>query len=77
MNDTVPQERVFLARHGFSQLMKPLPPPGRQAPRVYPTKQRPTAGLMPGMEIFDFTLGIPIWRNGANTGWVDATGSEA
>ena len=32
----------------------------------------PTQG---GTMLFDSTLGKPIWRNIAETGWVDATGS--
>ena len=36
-----------------------------------------TAGLAPGLCIFDTTLGKPVWRNAANNGWVDATGTGA
>lgn len=32
-------------------------------------------GVRPGTSIFDTTLGKPIWRNGAGTAWVDATGA--
>lgn len=39
------------------------------------TANRPTQGLYPGMNIFDTTLGKPIWCNAAGTGWVDATGT--
>jgi hypothetical protein len=49
-------------------------------PEVHPvvtTAGRPTLNLLPGMTIFDSTLGKPIWRNAANTGWVDATGTAA
>jgi hypothetical protein len=38
------------------------------------TANRPTAGLYAGQQYFDSTLGKPIWRNAANSGWVDATG---
>jgi hypothetical protein len=37
------------------------------------TAQRPTVGLAAGANVFDTTLGKPIWYNG--TGWVDATGA--
>lgn len=43
---------------------------------VGPTNARP-AGSLPGMQYFDTTLNKPVWRNAANTGWVDATGSAA
>ena len=36
---------------------------------------RPTVDLSPGQMTFDGTLGKPIWRNYANTAWVDATGA--
>ena len=39
------------------------------------TGNRPTTGLYPAMFYFDSTLGKPIWRNAANSGWVDATGT--
>jgi hypothetical protein len=39
------------------------------------TANRPTSGLHVGMQYFDTTLNKPIWRNTANTGWVDATGT--
>lgn len=39
------------------------------------TAKRPTLGLVPGMPFFDITLNKPIWRNAANTLWVDATGA--
>lgn len=42
---------------------------------VLPTGSRPTTNLFPGLPLFDSTLGKPIWRNAANTGWVDATGA--
>lgn len=38
------------------------------------TANRPTVAT-PGMPWFDSTLGKPIWRNAANTLWVDATGA--
>lgn len=47
------------------------------APGVYATAKRPTTGLYAGMGIFDSTLGKPVWRNAANSGWVDATGTAA
>jgi hypothetical protein len=40
------------------------------------TTGRPTANLVAGMMFFDSTLGKPIWRNAANSGWVDATGAS-
>ena len=36
------------------------------------TAQRPVVGLVPGLQYFDTTLGLPIWWNG--TIWVKATG---
>jgi hypothetical protein len=39
------------------------------------TAGRPTTGLVPGLSYFDTTLGIPIWRNGANTAWVNHAGT--
>lgn len=47
------------------------------APRTYSgtTAERPSAAAVPGMHYFDTTLNKPIWRNAANTGWVDATGT--
>lgn len=44
---------------------------------VITTAKRPTVNLLPGMMLFDSTLGKPIWRNAANSGWVDATGTAA
>ena len=38
------------------------------------TAQRPTATYA-GLPYFDGTLGLPIWRNAANTGWIDASGT--
>jgi len=38
------------------------------------TVRRPTT-TTPGETMFDTTLGKPIWRNAANTQWVDATGA--
>lgn len=35
------------------------------------TAQRPTTGLTAGLRYFDTTLGRPVWRNAANTAWVD------
>jgi hypothetical protein len=40
------------------------------------TAGRPTS-VAPGAMYFDTTIGKPVWRNGANTGWVDATGTAA
>jgi hypothetical protein len=45
------------------------------APGVGTTPNRPTAGLYAGEYFFDSTLGKSIWRNAANSGWVDATGT--
>lgn len=44
-------------------------------PATSTTAKRPTTGLAPGLMVFDSTLGKPIWRNAANSGWVDATGT--
>lgn len=38
------------------------------------TAQRPTTTYA-SQPYFDTTLNKPIWRNGANTGWVDSTGT--
>lgn len=38
------------------------------------TSFRPTVAA-PGQQHFDTTLNKPIWRNAANTAWVDATGT--
>lgn len=35
---------------------------------------RPNLYAEPGMMVFDSVINKPIWRNAANTGWVDATG---
>ena len=43
---------------------------------VTATSKRPTANLVAGQPHFDATLGKPIWRNAANTGWIDATGAS-
>lgn len=40
---------------------------------AYTTEYRPTKGLIAGTQVFDTTLGKPIWWNG--TAWVDATGT--
>lgn len=37
---------------------------------------RPNTFAVPGMMVFDSVLNKPIWRNPANTGWVDATGTS-
>ncbi|MFN4249656.1 right-handed parallel beta-helix repeat-containing protein [Deinococcus sp.] len=39
-----------------------------------PTANRPTTTVA-GQQFFDTTLGKPIWRNGTNAAWVDATGA--
>lgn len=39
------------------------------------TSGRPTLNLLPGMHWFDSTLNIPIWRNAANSAWINASGS--
>lgn len=36
---------------------------------------RPNLYAVPGMTVIDSVLGRPIWRNAANTGWIDATGA--
>ena len=41
-----------------------------------PTSDRPDSFARPGLQYFDTTLNKPIWRNAANSGWVDATGSS-
>jgi hypothetical protein len=38
------------------------------------TAERPNSYGTAGLQYFDTTLGRPIWRNVANTGWVDAAG---
>lgn len=47
-------------------------------PRFYSgdTASRPGSAAVPGMQYFDTTLNKPIWRNAANNGWVDATGTS-
>lgn len=47
------------------------------APRTYygTTAERPSTAAVPGMHYFDTTLNKPIWRNAANSGWVDSTGT--
>ena len=37
------------------------------------TAQRPTTGLIPGLQYYDTTLGVPIWYNG--TVWKNAAGT--
>lgn len=46
-----------------------------QAQAISAGATRPTAGLTAGLMHFDTALGRPIWRNAANSGWVDATGA--
>jgi len=41
------------------------------------TASRPNTNLSPGQFYFDATLNKPIWRNAANSGWIDATGTAA
>jgi hypothetical protein len=43
---------------------------------IDPTSGRPTLNLLPGQPWFDSTLGIPIWRNASNTGWINASGTS-
>lgn len=40
------------------------------------TTGRSTTNLYPGKPEFDTTLNKPIWRNAANTGWVDSAGQS-
>lgn len=40
------------------------------------TANRPFSTAFVGMMYFDTTLNKPIWRNSANSGWVDATGAS-
>jgi hypothetical protein len=42
---------------------------------VSTTAARPTTGNAAGRHGYDTTLDQPIWRNAANSGWVDATGT--
>ncbi len=44
------------------------------APPVTTTANRPTS-TYPGMMVFDSTLGYPVFRNAANTAWVNSSGS--
>lgn len=39
------------------------------------TANRPVRFLYPFRPYGDTTLGIPIWRNAANTAWVNASGT--
>ena len=39
------------------------------------TERNSMSPVSAGLMIFDSTLSKPIWRNGANTSWVDATGT--
>lgn len=48
---------------------------GAQTPAIGTTALRPTSFASPGDQYFDTTLNKPIWKNAANTGWVDATGT--
>lgn len=57
----------FFLAAGFVQL----------ADNAGPTGTRPTTGIYAGLMYFDTTLNKPVWRNAANTGWVDATGTPA
>jgi hypothetical protein len=45
------------------------------APGVGTTANRPAAALYAGQFYLDTTLNKPVWRNGANTGWIDSTGA--
>jgi hypothetical protein len=62
--DTSQVTLLDLLQHGFTV-----------APLVGTTAQRPTSGTYPGQPYLDTTLNKPIWRNGANTGWIDASGT--
>ena len=46
-------------------------------PATSTTALRPTSNLTPGQMHYDTTLGKPIWRNAANSGWTLADGSAA
>lgn len=39
------------------------------------TAERPNSYSTVGLQYFDTTINRPIWRNAANTGWIDATGA--
>ena len=47
------------------------------APRQFTgtTAQRQNSFSYAGMPYFDLDLGLPIWRNKENTGWINATGT--
>lgn len=45
------------------------------ADRVGSTANRPTVGIIGGFQYYDTTLDQMIFRNGGNTGWVDANGA--
>jgi hypothetical protein len=49
--------------------------PVASANRSGTTANRPTTQLFVGRQYFDTDLNKPIWRNAANSGWVDATGA--
>jgi len=63
--DTLLMLSDFLA-HGFTVATTPA---------AGTTAQRPTSGTAAGATFFDVTIGKPVWRNGANNGWIDATGA--
>lgn len=46
------------------------------APAVGATSARPTVATYPGQKYFDTTLGYPVWRNAANSGWINASGTS-
>lgn len=49
---------------------------GRAVQRSGATADRPDKGTWPGQPYFDTDLDAPVWRNAANTGWVEGmTGS--
>ena len=49
--------------------------PVASANRSGTTANRPTTQLFVGRQYFDTDLNKPIWRNAANSGWVDAVGA--
>jgi hypothetical protein len=45
------------------------------APATGSTTNRPAVNTYVGQFYFDTTLGIPVWRNAANTAWVNSAGA--
>ena len=66
-----PDQVDALLSRGFSYPAVETDPP---CPVATANRGQITGGW-PGYAAFDLTLGKPIWRNAANSGWVDATGS--